>query len=697
MKQESQSGEIRKLLVISLCVLSAVFMTGCKTYFGYETTTVTEDIPNSVKKVDKKLAFRGYQVEFKRFPPHSALITVAADVDVSYSKQIKVFEKREHIYLDDNWWRKGGLIGVLILVPIRCIGDCFLVYAPWHLASNPPSLIRRITYIPPFSWIAIFQMPPYWLNDPQHYEEGKNTTYGADGSEMGTKSKTIETEKIFLRQEKVIFTRGETRRINVKNIAIKVKDSEQKDPHYVHKIIVFKDEGNVLRDGWFLNPEHLSKDFWLRDTVDVTVSIGKYSKELQIPSEYFLDKEECYKIAQQYLKTDFSKAVKFFRFAADEGHPYAQFDLWNYYCSKKEYETAFSWLKKSAQSGCPLAQNVLAVLVYCKKHENSPSINPFILGEHYYSLLYRQNHICHKNGTVESYVSMQNPHFDMETIKYFSKIIDADKTDFIKNITDKKYHGYEDLFKTASENGSLEASYNLGLCYLGPFTSEDSKAKAKELLIKTAQCNIGNALEILINKCDLSADELYPFAVKGYAPAGAKLGDMYNDCHKIPCSQSELERMLLKASNTGNAAAQYQLGRFYLYNKNFEEAYKLLSKVPKEMIAQSVQRRLDFCKKYVFSESAAAPYITRLKNSKMLGFPGTTIGKAFDSYFINPQWYVYELKNGTKLVLFLGQKEQNFSNADCEYHFLIADGWIKIVERSGPDLESIYGVRSTLW
>ena len=72
-------------------------------------------------------------------------------------------------------------------------------------------------------------------------------------------------------------------------------------------------------------------------------------------------------------------------------------------------------------------------------------------------------------------------------------------------------------------------------------------------------------------------------------------------------------------------------------------------------IPDPIKRELSFRKSLRSEKDPEAKHkILLVKNSKLRGYRSTTIGLAFDNYFITPHWFVYTSKNGSQYVLFEG-------------------------------------------
>ena len=158
------------LLTTFFFALLILIFTGCNTYMGYDAIKSQEDIPGT--KRDLKETALDYRVDIIDISSDKKKVYLIGKYEVERTKTVANFEEREHIELKQSFERA---VGMFLFTPVKCIVDCFAVYTPWGLASNPPGFFTRLTYVPPFSWVAIFQSPPYYFMDYHNLKEGVNT------------------------------------------------------------------------------------------------------------------------------------------------------------------------------------------------------------------------------------------------------------------------------------------------------------------------------------------------------------------------------------------------------------------------------------------------------------------------------------------------------------------------------------------
>jgi len=154
---------MRKFLFLLSWVAVTIAMTGCSTYYGYESSQETEDVYKSDKILASQLKGHSLNINGKR-------LKLTANYDEKHEKQVKHYEVRKYIYLkgENNFLVITSIFSIIrgvLFDLLSCSGD-------WHLASNPPNFFRRITYVPPLSWFFPLVDPPYY-NDPSEFSEGE--------------------------------------------------------------------------------------------------------------------------------------------------------------------------------------------------------------------------------------------------------------------------------------------------------------------------------------------------------------------------------------------------------------------------------------------------------------------------------------------------------------------------------------------
>lgn len=273
-----------------LMLASLLMLTGCKTYMGYETFESKDDIPGTEKKTGE--IFKRYSIKCESSETQKAVIEIFAEYDEQYQKQQNIIENREHIYLQDS----NFLVISFFFMPLKWFNDCVWVWHDWKLAPNPPGFFTRLTYVPPFSWFAIFQTPPYLL--------------------WANYTKYIDREKVVLHQEQVVFS---------KNVLRKVVTEPDKHPQTAEIIIEGKKYPlTAKKDGIRISRDMLPQEFHSLE-IQMTVKYENSDVPFNISAVPYLSEKElfslCVKIAQTSKnRQDVVKALQKLRAWAENGN-----------------------------------------------------------------------------------------------------------------------------------------------------------------------------------------------------------------------------------------------------------------------------------------------------------------------------------------------------------------------------------------
>lgn len=298
-----------------LMLASLLILTGCQTYMGYETFESKDDIPGTEKKTGE--IFKRYSIKCESSETQKAVIEIFAEYDEQYQKQQNIIENREHIYLQDS----NVLVISCFLLPLKWFNDCVWVWHDWNLAPNPPGFFTRLTYVPPFSWFAIFQTPPYllWTNY-KNLKEGRNVfewedQYGKKHSH-NEPTKYIDREKVVLHQKQVVFS---------KNVLRKVVTEPDKHPQTAEIIIEGKKYPlTAKKDGIRISRDMLPQEFHSLE-IQMTVKYENSDIPFNISAVPYLSEKElfslCVKIAQTSKnRQDVVKALQKLRAWAENGN-----------------------------------------------------------------------------------------------------------------------------------------------------------------------------------------------------------------------------------------------------------------------------------------------------------------------------------------------------------------------------------------
>lgn len=143
--------------------------------------------------------------------------------------------------------------------------------------------------------------------------------------------------------------------------------------------------------------------------------------------------------------------------------------------------------------------------------------------------------------------------------------------------------------KKAAAAGIASAIYNLGYCYAKGFgvKMDSQKAwsnykKAAEKGYSSAFVTIGNyyffgSAHVLQNDRD-AADNWKKAAEKGNIIGLYKFGLCYKYGIGVEQNNKESIRWITKSAKKGYDRAQYELGNYYFFNKDYKKAYKWFEK-----------------------------------------------------------------------------------------------------------------------
>ena len=298
---ENKMKQIFKILFGA--VMSLLILTGCKTYMGYETFESKDDIPGTEKKTGE--IFKRYSIKCESSETQKAVIEIFAEYDEQYQKQQNVIENRKHIYLKHPFLTFISCV----FMPIKWFNDCVHVWNDWNLAPNPPGFFTRLSYVPPFSWFAIFQTPPYFF-----YTGYQNITEGGRG--FDNLVKYVEHEKVISSQEQVAFSKDALRT---------VATEPNKHPQTAEMLIDGKKYSlSVEVNGIQVSRDMLPQEFHSLE-VQATVTYDKKDFSVYISVIPYLSEKELSDLCTKIAKTsknrqDVLKAMDKLRAWANSGN-----------------------------------------------------------------------------------------------------------------------------------------------------------------------------------------------------------------------------------------------------------------------------------------------------------------------------------------------------------------------------------------
>lgn len=359
-----------------ILLLSAVLLlSGCRTYFGYETHEEKHSF-DSGHKVSSKVVDYNIEVVENR-------IKIEVEQEDVYEKEIVICEIRDHVYLSNVEH---------LCLPIRWPFDLLFCWGNWNLCSNPPGFTQRLFYTPPFCWFAVFSCPPYWLDDPKSLPEGKSNyrTYRDSSGRTENISivKNIEQEKVNEHTEKEKYTvksshyitdsapDGEKIYVSIagKNFELSTEKpviTREMLPTFISDSKAITATMSVKDKG---TEEKLAK-FNFKEKIPLAVRYKNKEQECFIDTFIFMTGEELWNCGLYYFaKKDVSNYATYLRRAAEEGYPPAMCLIGGSYLKgdkiagiAQNVELGIWYVKKSADAGYPEAGLRLAELYLASK------------------------------------------------------------------------------------------------------------------------------------------------------------------------------------------------------------------------------------------------------------------------------------------------------------------------------------------
>lgn len=297
----------------------------------------------------------------------------------------------------------------------------------------------------------------------------------------------------------------------------------------------------------------------------------------------------AYKLAKFYetgfidgdfrLKAYPEKALDYLKEAAQQGHPYAQYELVNYFISNREIEQGIDYLLQSAEGGYSSAQLLLAQ----KFEQGDGDIVNKNLSEA--SKWYKK---AADQGEEEAYYSLghiyEDSKDDKNAISFYTKSKDPRAyvrlgEIYLKDIEGQSKNTTEAIkcFRNAADQGNADGDYYLGLmdlrgvddgtpnfpAALEKFEAASKKDHAKALF----QLGVMKQFGIGTNQSYAEAKTFYERAAKkGHPQATYELGCLYiRGLSEIEQDKYVVSLKLWEeAAGLGYAKAAYKAGKGYL-------------------------------------------------------------------------------------------------------------------------------------
>lgn len=295
-----------------------------------------------------------------------------------------------------------------------------------------------------------------------------------------------------------------------------------------------------------------------------------------------------------------SKAISYFKSAAEKGHAMAQFKYAN--ClnpmipeitGRKSIKDAISWYEKAAANGLMAAKNNLSVIYLQYDPTNfgagTSDVKKFGFPE-YYSKGLRYLRECESEGFAEAYLNLANIYLDgigvskdeSKAIEYLNKGVANGYYECYNTLGSCYMHGLGvtsnmtkafEYFKLAAEKGNPKGNYNLALCYqlgygtsVNYFNAAKYYQKAADQRIAVAETNLGNMYEWGqgVTKNLAKAFELYENAAQDGDPSGyTNMGRMYHEGLYVAKDINKAVIYYTKAADLGNYGGIINLAMLY--------------------------------------------------------------------------------------------------------------------------------------
>lgn len=374
---------------VTLVLTLLVLLVGCRTYFGYDTTERKNIVPGSEKLLTTSAP------EYQMTVSENKL-RVIANCQENCEVTVQRWEDRKYRYSKSQIWTP--------LVIIRYPFDFLVCWSKdWNLASTPPSMIRRVSYLPPICWFSCIN-PPYFTspNDAETVVESakidettvacvprpvsKLETTGIVELNIAGKKVNIDLTKPEITREmlpKELLPQDEIRAIaTYKGISQEITIST----------IPFLSSSEIFTIGSKLfNEKRTPKDQENGIHYIQIAAQQEYPDALYWLAKFYLNQSENTKQGVEYLKSaadhgvaaaafdlamifeegkliasDRKSSIKYFEIAADKGYGRAQTALGIIYSNEYNFQEAIKYLEMAASQGIAVAQYRLA-LIYLGK------------------------------------------------------------------------------------------------------------------------------------------------------------------------------------------------------------------------------------------------------------------------------------------------------------------------------------------
>lgn len=237
------------------------------------------------------------------------------------------------------------------------------------------------------------------------------------------------------------------------------------------------------------------------------------------------------------------KALEWLTRAADMGDAQAQFDIGEFWESRRNYDKAMEWFNKAAMQNNALSQYRLGLLYFKKQNGEQDDVQAF------------------------NWLGQAAAQGNMDALYYLGLMYEEGRGGVGVN-----YDEAFQLYKQAAEAGQEDAQFRLGVMYAEGHGVKKNDVKALEWYAKAAKQGSEDAqnalsrLYLKISKDEIKALKKNSIVVtQGRIEVRFKLGEIYKDNKDIDEKETPLTRWYkyIKAAEQGDADAMFNLGIIY--------------------------------------------------------------------------------------------------------------------------------------
>ncbi|PKY51675.1 kinase-like protein [Rhizophagus irregularis] len=311
------------------------------------------------------------------------------------------------------------------------------------------------------------------------------------------------------------------------------------------------------------------------------------SKQNHMLAQYYVGL--CYHYGHGVIKKDKKLALEYFKKTADENFSSGQLRVGSYYRKKKDFNMAFHWYEKAANSGNNIAQFHLACMYKDGEGVAKDYNKAFQLfqksaeGEHINGIAMLG--YCYRNGIG----TCSNK---KKAIVFYQKAANLghNRAQYILALmyesgegVEKDYEEAFELCKKSAEGKYLEGMFTLAYYYCDGIGTNVDEQKAAEIYQEAAEKGHSKAQYNLalmyengegIDRDYKKAFKLYKKSSREVVEGVFKLGYFYKNGLGISVNKQKAVKFYQKAANLGHFAAKYNLALMYETGEGVSKDYK---------------------------------------------------------------------------------------------------------------------------